>query len=374
MVSVGIITYHSAYNFGSALQALATQMSIESLGYSSEIINYRMKMQYDCYAMYRLNCGVKKFLKDIVQLPVHSARKTRKAKYELFFSGKMNLSKEFAEPEDAAEIWGKYDVAVSGSDQIWNKHSNELEHNAWKYMDPYLLKGFNGKKISYASSVANMTDDELRRIVPYIKEFDSVSMREGVSAEKLSKMTGRTVESVLDPTFLLTKDKWIKALDLKAADEEPYILYYSLGPLKNVSKHNVTLKKLSEKLRCKVKMVTPFALLYHYERNFENHPEYGPVDFLSALYNAKAVVTDSYHGTILSANFGKDFYSICGLSGSEFRKTDILRRLGLEERIIYNASDIAEKAFAPIDYESVNEKLDKLREHSLDYLRKVLES
>ena len=42
---VGVITYHSAYNFGSVLQALATQEAIKRLGYEADIINYRMKRQ-----------------------------------------------------------------------------------------------------------------------------------------------------------------------------------------------------------------------------------------------------------------------------------------------------------------------------------------
>lgn len=40
---VGVITYHSAYNFGSVLQAYATQKVVQELGYEVKIINYRMR-------------------------------------------------------------------------------------------------------------------------------------------------------------------------------------------------------------------------------------------------------------------------------------------------------------------------------------------
>ena len=42
MNKVGIITYHSAYNYGSVLQAYATQVAVKKLGFDAEIINYRM--------------------------------------------------------------------------------------------------------------------------------------------------------------------------------------------------------------------------------------------------------------------------------------------------------------------------------------------
>ena len=54
---IGVITYHSAYNFGSVLQAYATQESIEKIGYSVEIVNYRMKSQNKYYSMIHLNNG-----------------------------------------------------------------------------------------------------------------------------------------------------------------------------------------------------------------------------------------------------------------------------------------------------------------------------
>ena len=49
---VGIITYHAAYNFGSVLQAYATQEIINQLGFSAELINYRMNEQKNIYTMF----------------------------------------------------------------------------------------------------------------------------------------------------------------------------------------------------------------------------------------------------------------------------------------------------------------------------------
>lgn len=82
-----------------------------------------------------------------------------------------NLSVECVEPEDVYALWDKYDIIISGSDQIWNKMSNELANVSWKYMMPYLLYGYMGKKVSYASSIGNMSDEDLLKIIPEVEKF-----------------------------------------------------------------------------------------------------------------------------------------------------------------------------------------------------------
>ena len=138
MKKIGIITYHSAYNYGSVLQAYATQYAVKKLGYDSEIINYRMKEQRKSYALYRMNCGMKSLLKDLMQFPVQDKRKQRVEKFEFFINTKLSLSKECSDLDEIEKIWNDYPIIISGSDQIWNKHSLEMEHNDIKFMYPYL--------------------------------------------------------------------------------------------------------------------------------------------------------------------------------------------------------------------------------------------
>ena len=71
-------------------------------------------------------------------------------------------------------------------------------------------------------------------------------------------------------------------------------------------------------------------------------------------------------------NFEKNFYSICKSGGSEFRKTDILERLGLLDRVVNDESRIPELPFSVIDYSIVCARLNILRQQSLNYLRNAL--
>ena len=146
-MKIGLITYHSAYNFGSVLQALATQEILERMGHSVEIINYRPKSQKQFYAIVNTHNGVKRFVKSILRLNNLSELLTSASRYESFMTTHLKMTQEFAEPEDAGTYSELYDLYISGSDQIWNKNSNELKNVDWKYMDPYLLRFTQRKKI-----------------------------------------------------------------------------------------------------------------------------------------------------------------------------------------------------------------------------------
>lgn len=370
MTKIGIITYHSAYNFGSALQAYATQQAVNKICGNSEIVNYRLDEQNYFYkTLYRRKYGPKVLIKDLLMFPVAKARRERAEKYEAFFRDHFTMTEEVSEPEQVQLLWSQYDVMISGSDQIFSKKSHELRNNDWKYMNPYLLSEFHGRRISYASSLGGATEEDVLHIVPALKKFDALAFREAASAKRMEDLLQQPIDVVLDPTFLLSKEEWIEKLHLQKAQEEKYVLVYSLRNPQTVSKLIKPLSEFAEKRNCRVRMVTPFTYFPIIDSRFDNHPEYGPIDFLSALYNAEAVVTDSYHGTILAVNFNKDVYSISGNNLHEQRKADVLDRLSLSNRVLHQADALEKASSHSIDYSEVNKKIFHMREQSLDYLK-----
>lgn len=372
MSRIGLITYHAAYNFGSVLQAYATQCVLKRFSENVEIINYRMTEQKKFYDLYRVKYGIKTFLKDAMQIPLHSKRLCRRDNFEAFIHNKLFLTEEVSEPEEVYRLWDRYQIMISGSDQIWNKHSLEMEHNRREYMLPYLLHGFSGKKISYASSIANTDEKDMEAILPEIKRFDAISVRELSSSARIQQYLDVRIRNVLDPTFLLTRDEWIKALSLSEKKNERYVLYYSLKGIAPTKEAIPAVKKFAKQTGCKVKVITPFVYIKSLYKDIENCIEAGPQEFVELIYNAQAVITDSYHGTIFSINFCKDVFSLCEDGGSEFRKTDILKRLGMEERIIYDINDIF-NVQTKVDYAEVGKKLSVLRKESIQYLTMFLE-
>ncbi len=372
MTKIGVITYHSAYNYGSVLQAYATQEAIKKLSFQDvSIINYRTKEQKRVYALYRTMHGPIIFLEDCCLLLVHKLRSKRVVRFESFIKTYMNLTEESSSVEDCFRIMNRYDIMVSGSDQIWNKYSLELANVPWPEMQPYLLSGFNKKRVSYASSIGNMSDEEILRLKEDLKNYYSISFRENSSAQRFTQITKIPASVVLDPTFLLCKEEWIEMLNLQN-DTERYVLFYGLGGLgylNNVLSH---LKPLCMKLNYKLRIVMPYAYLPFQGCNVEFCSDAGPKELLGLIMNSSIVITNSYHGTILSVNFGKDVYSICDGGGTDFRKTEVLTKLGLADRIVSSIDCISDCFCNHIDYSPVFEKLEVLRKESMDYLQKGL--
>ena len=343
MKKIGIITYHAAYNYGSVLQAYALQQELIKLGYKVEIINYRMDEQKKYYALYRTSYGLKIFLKDLQQFPIHLKRKKRVEKFEEFIASKLILTKEFANPKDIMLIAKRYDCLVSGSDQIWNKHSNELWNADWEYMKPYFFSGCNGYKVSYASSIGNMTDEELKKVEYDVKKFAYVSLREQSAANKVRELFSIDVDIVPDPTFLLCKEEWERFIINVPKRKDKFFFFYSLNGIKMIKKWKSCIEALCDEMGYRAVVVTPYIYVKYMNRNIENHPEYGPYDFLACIRDCDFVLTDSYHGTALALNMGKKVYSIITEASTEYRKSDLLKALGQYGKIVKDPKDVYSK-------------------------------
>lgn len=373
---VGLVTYHSALNFGSVLQALATQNVLDALVGPTTIIDYRPTEQSRFYSLYRTHMGVKSFLADCSLIPEQRARRQRKIRFEAFINNNLHLTQDMSqEPEEVFKYSDSFDIFISGSDQILNKHSNELERSPWSAMDPYLLTFTKRYKASYASSPANMTDSEYLRLKKPLLSFSKISSRERESSEKLEKMLGREVPTVLDPTLLLNAGEWNKYSNdsyLKKTDES-YLLYYSLdGPRQGLPKLKAV-QKIAESVGLKLRALTP----YTYVRNNDKRvscADAGPAEFLALISSASCVITDSYHGTLFSVNYQKPFWSISTGKGSSTRKDQALSNLGLSNRIVRDFGDFEHlDVLQEPDTATANSLLGNLRDYSYRYISSISE-
>lgn len=379
MESIGLITFHAAYNFGSVLQAYATWRTIRSLAPQStrQVVNYRMKEQRRYYnRLVRTQSGLKNMLKDIYQLPVAPKRIERMRRYERFITEELDLTDEVTEPEQALRLMGRFGTMVSGSDQIWSRHALEMVRNPVCYMDPYLLKGFDGRKVSYATSTGNMTLEELAEHADALKAYDMISMRERRGAELISEVIGRDVQQVLDPTFLLSRDEWARALDLPAVEDEgSYVFFYSLEGVKPLLRIIPVLERVARaRGLSRVVVATPFARAPKGKGLVEQHPEFGPRDILQAIRGASLVVTDSYHGAMLSLNMGRDVFSLCRGWRIDYRMREVFDRWGLGDRVIASEAELDGRETEAMDYGHATPLLEKERAASRAYLCEALEA
>jgi hypothetical protein len=103
----------------------------------------------------------------------------------------------------------------------------------------------------------------------------------------------------------------------------------------------------------------------------------GPADFLAYFAGAQYVVTNSFHGTAFSVNFGKECYipindTLPKEKALHERVTSLLTQVGATERMLPASNPVLPQALTT-DWQQVAARLDALRQASLAYLKNALE-
>ena len=329
---IGIITFHAAENFGSALQAYALQKILQGYGFDVYIIDAILELdmqQYNVFRTYLYLEHPKNLVRDILHFPYTKKRKTN---FKMFKEQYMNLTpKKYNLGKDSLEELNSFfDIFVCGSDQIWNL-------NCTNGFVPEFFLDFvknDRKKISYAPSMpCEISPQYYEKVRRSINRIDYVSVREKQSVKYLceSLKIDKSISTVLDPTLLLNKNNYINEFKL-VEDNKKYIFVYMLydenkGQMDKVIDLALDLSK-NKKLNIKYVYMNKIKKL----KNAEFVLGIGPKEFLEMIYNAEYVITNSFHATIFSILFEKSFCVIKRI-GSQSRMIELLRMIKMEKNL-----------------------------------------
>jgi len=370
MEKIGIITIHRIFNYGSVLQAFALQNVCESLGYEVEIIDYVFPNGSHNYlqskkAIHKLSLE-EKIAKYLYVIPLFRQHK----KIKQFIKKYLNLSKNtYFLPEDLKLNPPKYDIYLTGSDQLWNPR--------YTYGDSVFFLDFvqdNKLKIAYASSfgVADIESKYRDNIKKYLLRYKSISVRETSGQDLIKKLTGQQSNVVLDPTLLLDANRWNNYI-IEPRISEKYILCYFLNYTFDAFPYVDDLAEyLKEKTGYKlIKIARPPHDLKNRGDKFKISAS--PLEFLGWIKHAALVLTTSFHGTAFAVNFSVPVFSIIESRKSlDSRQLNLLESLGLENRILTIDDSFPEIDDISYDYSSAQSKLSELRESSISFLKQSL--
>lgn len=356
---VGIITFHTQYNCGSALQAYAMQEAVKKLGYERVFLNYYYKKDMSIYDI-RWRAGLKVACFDLLTWP-KSAR--RKRAYRKFASRHFNMTKQTTNWEELTRLSQPCSTLLCGSDQIWNLAIVEGVHPA------YFLKFASEKqrRVSYAPSVSN--DTVLAQYADGIRDalqgFSAISVREKSFAGPLSEIIGCDVIDVVDPTLLhaqSTYDLLVRDYHLKLPQK--YVFIYCLHN-HNFRKLRLTAEKIAQEKNLKIVYFSKYDV---YDRRYSrNIYPYDVRAFILAIKNAELVVSDSFHAGVFSVIYKKQFGTL-ELTNGNSRMHDFFRKFGIGDRVIRDGIFPKET----IDYDTVYAKWAEERERSMAYLSEAL--
>lgn len=356
---VGILTFHYTTNYGAVLQAYALKKYISMLGYDVSIIDYRSAAEKSAMQVY----SVRDFRNPVNFIKYLTRKKNHMKKIETF--------KQFIDQElcgdshvvnDNTVICGIYDTIICGSDQIWNRYITGGDNT-------YLIDFDNScKKISYAASIGASTynDEHCRIISNYLKSFYTVSVREKESQIKLLEY-GINATVCCDPTLLFDKKDWNCLAQKPTIAPNKFLFAYEL--------------EVNPEMRLRAEAIAKekgLEVIYLIANSLESPPNKKmvsyfnsctPQEFLWYISNSDYVVTNSFHGTIFSINFEKNFQSFLLKKQANVnnRITNLLSQFNLTNRLYQNDEDCDD-----IDYTNIYAEIEHHREKGKQFLKDSL--
>lgn len=377
-MKIGILTFQASHNCGSMLQAYALRETIaRKYNEDVEIINYSNFVSRCIYGYIDFRPqkrAIRNNLKMLRYFPTYA--KSRKWYNDFSEKYLVKSEKLCKNTNDLKDIAKNYDMIIAGGDQVWNVRCEDAGKEF------YLNFTDDVRKIAYSPSMGgsniNTYADDINIYRELLSKFEKISVREPNGQKWLEDLTGVNVPIIADPTLLLTPEEWTSWLPVPEFEGD-YIFNYAF--YHNRPETNEALKKISEKT------CMPIYVMDYKSYEFYRLDKYGikkcemsgPLAFLGLMKNASLVMTQSFHGTLFSALFNRKFWSY-NWEGShnpdDDRAVAILDQFGLPERYAM-IDDIAnsnvENILSDINYESVNKRIEALRNTAFDYIKSFTE-
>lgn len=366
---IGVITLHRTVNYGSVLQAYATQYILEKLGYNVEFIDYYPERLHMLGMLKRIKNKNNRFKKDMIlrniaRIIILPSYLKRFYIFKKFIKKHLHLTDKIYESEEELEKdIPEADIYCTGSDQVWNVGWNE------KIDYPFFLKFVPEEKkcIAYSASFGKSTLEEWEKeeTKTLLQRYSYIAMREKSGVKILKDLNIDNAIHVLDPTLLLNKNDW-KSLISNKYENRKYVFMYNIN-------HNKKLDEYAIKF-AKSKNLPLIYVSYNYHDCFKKgHLKCNAKveEFLSLIANAEYVLTDSFHCTAYSINFNKQLL-VAYPEKFSTRLASIVELTGLTNRVIDNYNDL-KICDRKIDYKYANKILEQERKKSIEYLKKSIE-
>lgn len=357
-MDIGILTYYGVHNHGALLQAYALKCVLENMGHKVRFLSFERSYEYISSKQ------VQKYKISLKSIPFFLKYTKEKGIGNIVY----NLKKRKAlinfrkERFDLGTEWNEFygDLIVIGSDEVF---SLEIGYNPMLYGH-----GLNSKStISYAASFGPTIFEDLSKrgkkeeILRGLNSFNAVSVRDKNSQEIVEALCEKEVPMVCDPVILYG---YQKELEKVKSSQEKYILIYSYDSRMNDTEEVNQIIKYARKYKMKIYSVGFFHKWC--DRNINA----SPIELLEWVKNAKLVITDTFHGSVMSI--------ICNtpmavkLRDNSNKLEYLLKEYGLGYRIINSFEEMEKVVAVEINFDDVNVQILNKRKESMYYLKTAI--
>ena len=376
-IKIGILTYHFTNNYGGLLQAYALKKFLTDQNFDVSFINYHPKHIEEggefsnIFSLVSVKQNILILYKKIINFIYKVfGNKKLKISFKNFKIKKLGIKRKKINDIKSLNKYSKnFDILVAGSDQIWNISEQ------YGIDETYFLNfgSKNNFKISYAASFgANKINYKYKdKIKNLIKNFDRISVREHSALKILKKNTQKKISVVPDPTLII--ENYHELLKGTKVIKKDYLFCYNLRDDRVIRDVCNYISKLYN-----LEIITPFNINRRWLQIGKTvYPS--PEEWLKLIFSAKFVVTNTFHGTIFSLLFKKDFISISlqkNKSKYNVRVNDLLEKVKLKNRIVkkFDLKHINCLLRNKINWKPVMSEINQLKSSGQNFLIKSIQS
>lgn len=360
---VGIMSMQRIRNYGSFLQAYGLRRMLESLGCDVRFVDYRpgaclVKPDRPLH-LPRPAAKLAEVLEGPGPLPAKLAYANYKRCYDLRAWPLLGIS-----PEPDYNTEGM-DMLVIGSDEVFN--CVQSNPNVGFSSDLFGANSHARRTITYAASCGNTTVAKLREsgvadeVAGWLRKLDAVSVRDENTAAVVNELMGIDPVRNFDPVL---------AWDFFGEEDVPetpvkgrYLIAYAYSG-RLTREECASLRAYADKRKLKVVNVGGV------QGCCDEFLDLGPLEVLAAFKGAECVLTDTFHGSILSIIAERPFATIVRTQGygNAEKLTDLLGRLGLCSRVAGNSGVFAQLLDSAPDWVLAHAHIVEGRIDALRYL------
>lgn len=315
-MKIGVLTYHGSINPGAFWQAYATCQLIRQLGHDVEIIDYLHCHRHQRglpVSLYKVRAWTRPDLLLRILVQSHYAAKSRRT---------LPLSPPILARDELARV--HYDAVVIGSDVVWEQP-----------IDPVFLgKGISTDRLIAYGASAGGSQAESSPLPPMMEcpcPFYRISVRDANTLDFLKRgdpSWSQTASLVSDPTITLEIPEHCR----KRPRKKPYLMVYNSRPLPEEFASEIQRYADSNNL--------DVIAVFYKQRRFKNVVRISAYDWMSYLINASAVVTNTFHGSVLSC-LNHVPLTVVDISRETLLKSrEQFQSLGVESHVINNPFDL----------------------------------
>ena len=358
-MKIGIITHYNVHNHGALLQLYGLKTVLERYGHTVAALTFKKNFDFmPADSEKKYNISIKSLVWYLSYIKQYGIRRT-------YFNFKKKGGLDSFRKPMVGEYYSRavgLDAAFIGSDEVFSLESG-LNSLFFGYGIPC------ESIFSYAGCFGPYTYEKIeeKHLCGYVGAglslMKQISVRDENSRSIVEKLTGQSPLVVCDPVILYGYEDEQNKVTVKLPKQK-YLLIYAYD---NNMNDDEEVRRIKAFAKSKGLLVASVGFFHKWA---DKNINADPMELLQYFKNAEYVVTDTFHGSVISLITNVQFAT--KLRGNGNKLADLLNRFSVANRITEDFSDLEKLFLEKINYITVNEKIEDSRKKSFRYIENCL--